>query len=70
MVVMDPYEILCPQLMRWAELGRGVWQAFGRIVRAQVFPIGIDVWRSPRKRPARMAPDTWAACAKVSETGP
>jgi trehalose 6-phosphate synthase len=33
-------------LMRWAraeELGRGVWQAFGRIVRAQVFPIGIDV---------------------------
>jgi trehalose 6-phosphate synthase len=32
--------------MRWAraeELGRGVWQAFGRIVRAQVFPIGIDV---------------------------
>jgi trehalose 6-phosphate synthase len=33
-------------LMRWAraeELGCGVWQAFGRIVRAQVFPIGIDV---------------------------
>jgi hypothetical protein len=33
-------------LLRWArgeELGRGVWQAFGRIVRAQVFPIGIDV---------------------------
>jgi trehalose 6-phosphate synthase len=33
-------------LMRWArgeELGPGVWQAFGRIVRAQVFPIGIDV---------------------------
>jgi trehalose 6-phosphate synthase len=32
-------------LMRWAggeELGSGVWQAFGRIVRAQVFPIGID----------------------------
>src|ERR1700737_3659016 len=33
-------------LMRWArgeELGPGVWQAFGRIVRAQVFPISIDV---------------------------
>jgi trehalose 6-phosphate synthase len=33
-------------LMRWArgeELGCGVWQVFGRIVRAQVFPIGIDV---------------------------
>lgn len=33
-------------LMRWAraeDLGRGVWQAFGRIVRAQVLPIGIDV---------------------------
>jgi hypothetical protein len=33
-------------LMRWAraeELGRGVWQAFGRTVRAQVFPISIDV---------------------------
>jgi trehalose 6-phosphate synthase len=33
-------------LMRWAraeELGHGVWQAFGRIVHAQVFPIGIDV---------------------------
>src|SRR5215470_5566210 len=32
--------------MRWAraeELGHGVWQAFGRIVHAQVFPIGIDV---------------------------
>ena len=32
--------------MRWAraeELGRGVWQAFGHIVRAQVFPISIDV---------------------------
>ena len=25
--------------------------------------------RSPRKRPARMAPDAWAASAKVSETG-
>jgi hypothetical protein len=25
--------------------------------------------RSPRKRPARMAPDTWAASAKGSETG-
>jgi trehalose 6-phosphate synthase len=33
-------------LLRWAggeELGRGVFRAFGRIVRAQVFPIGIDV---------------------------
>ena len=33
-------------LLRWAageELGRGVLRAFGRIVRAQVFPIGIDV---------------------------
>src|SRR6516162_4581721 len=33
-------------LMRWArgeELGRGVWQVFGRIVRAQVFPIGTGV---------------------------
>jgi len=33
-------------LMRWVraeELGRGVWQAFGRVVSAQVFPIGIDV---------------------------
>ncbi|MBO0739385.1 MAG: alpha,alpha-trehalose-phosphate synthase (UDP-forming) [Alphaproteobacteria bacterium] len=36
----------CDYLLRWAggeELGHGVWQAFGRIVRAQVFPIGIDV---------------------------
>jgi trehalose 6-phosphate synthase len=33
-------------LLRWAggeELGRGVLRAFGRIVRAQIFPIGIDV---------------------------
>src|SRR5439155_6333603 len=33
-------------LVRWAggeEIGRGVLSAFGRIVRAQVFPIGIDV---------------------------
>jgi trehalose 6-phosphate synthase len=33
-------------LLRWAggeELGNGALQAFGRIVRAQVFPIGIDV---------------------------
>jgi trehalose 6-phosphate synthase len=33
-------------LLRWAggeELGDGVLRAFGRIVRAQVFPIGIDV---------------------------
>lgn len=33
-------------LVRWAggeELGRGVLRAFGRVVRAQVFPIGIDV---------------------------
>src|SRR5215831_14025874 len=33
-------------LTRWVraeELGRGVWQAFGRVVSAQVFPIGIDV---------------------------
>jgi trehalose 6-phosphate synthase len=33
-------------LLRWAggeELGRGVLRAFGRCVRAQVFPIGIDV---------------------------
>jgi trehalose 6-phosphate synthase len=33
-------------LLRWAggdELGNGVLRAFGRIVRAQVFPIGIDV---------------------------
>jgi trehalose 6-phosphate synthase len=33
-------------LLRWAggeELERGVLRAFGRIVRAQVFPIGIDV---------------------------
>jgi trehalose 6-phosphate synthase len=33
-------------VLRWAggeEIGRGVLQAFGRIVRAQVFPIGIDV---------------------------
>ncbi len=33
-------------LLRWAggeELSRGVLRAFGRIVRAQVFPIGIDV---------------------------
>jgi hypothetical protein len=31
----------------------------------------LDKYRceSPRKRPARMAPDTWAASAKVSETG-
>ena len=36
----------CDYLMRWAraeELGRGAWQAFGRIVRAHVFAIGIDV---------------------------
>jgi len=36
----------CDYLMHWArgeELGRGIWQAFGRIVRAGVFPIGIDV---------------------------
>ncbi len=33
-------------LLRWAggeELGHGVLRAFGRIVRAEVFPIGIDV---------------------------
>ena len=33
-------------LLRWAggeELGHGVLRAFGRVVRAQVFPIGIDV---------------------------
>ena len=33
-------------LLRWAgaeDLGRGVFRAFGRIVRADVFPIGIDV---------------------------
>jgi trehalose 6-phosphate synthase len=33
-------------LVRWAggeDLGRGVLRAFGRIVRVQVFPIGIDV---------------------------
>jgi trehalose 6-phosphate synthase len=33
-------------LLRWAdgeEIGRGVLRAFGRIVRAQIFPIGIDV---------------------------
>jgi trehalose 6-phosphate synthase len=33
-------------LLRWAggeDLGRGVLRAFGHIVRAQVFPIGIDV---------------------------
>jgi trehalose 6-phosphate synthase len=33
-------------LLRWAggeELGDGILRAFGRIVRAQVFPIGIDV---------------------------
>jgi trehalose 6-phosphate synthase len=33
-------------LLRWAggeELGNGALRAFGRIVRAQVFPIGIDV---------------------------
>jgi trehalose 6-phosphate synthase len=33
-------------LVRWAggeEIAKGVLQAFGRIVRAQVFPIGIDV---------------------------
>jgi trehalose 6-phosphate synthase len=33
-------------LLRWAggeELGHGVLRGFGRIVRAQVFPIGIDV---------------------------
>jgi trehalose 6-phosphate synthase len=33
-------------LLRWAggeDLGRGLIRAFGRIVRAQVFPIGIDV---------------------------
>jgi len=33
-------------LMRWGrgeDLGVGVWQAFGRIVHGEVFPIGIDV---------------------------
>jgi trehalose 6-phosphate synthase len=33
-------------LLRWAggeELGQGVLRAFGRVLRAQVFPIGIDV---------------------------
>jgi trehalose 6-phosphate synthase len=36
----------CDYLLRWAgaeDLGNGVLRAFGRIVRAQVFPIGIDV---------------------------
>jgi trehalose 6-phosphate synthase len=36
----------CDYLLRWAgaeDLGRGVLRAFGRIVRARVFPIGIDV---------------------------
>ncbi|HUC73050.1 MAG TPA: alpha,alpha-trehalose-phosphate synthase (UDP-forming) [Stellaceae bacterium] len=36
----------CDYLLRWAgaeDLGHGVLRAFGRIVRAQVFPIGIDV---------------------------
>ena len=35
----------CDYLLRLAgaeDLGGGVWQAFGRIVRARVFPIGID----------------------------
>jgi trehalose 6-phosphate synthase len=35
----------CDYLVRWAgaeDLGHGVLRAFGRIVRAQVFPIGID----------------------------
>jgi len=35
----------CDYLLRWAgaeDLGHGVLRAFGRIVRAQVFPIGID----------------------------
>lgn len=36
----------CDYLVRWAgaeDLGHGVLRAFGRIVRAGVFPIGIDV---------------------------
>ncbi|HEV2100412.1 MAG TPA: trehalose-6-phosphate synthase, partial [Stellaceae bacterium] len=36
----------CDYLLRLVgaeDLGDGVWRAFGRIVRAQVFPIGIDV---------------------------
>ncbi len=36
----------CDYLIRWAgaeDFGDGVLRAFGRIVRAQVFPIGIDV---------------------------
>jgi trehalose 6-phosphate synthase len=36
----------CDYLVRWAgaeDLGHGVLRAFGRLVRAQVFPIGIDV---------------------------
>jgi trehalose 6-phosphate synthase len=36
----------CDYLIRWAgaeDFGHGVLRAFGRIVRAQVFPIGIDV---------------------------
>jgi trehalose 6-phosphate synthase len=60
-------------LMRWAradELGCGVWQAFGRTVRAQVFPIGIDVGTIAAQAPTRMAADTWVACAKVSAIEP
>jgi trehalose 6-phosphate synthase len=36
----------CDYLLRWAgaeDLGHGMLRAFGRIVQAQVFPIGIDV---------------------------
>ncbi|MBV8119205.1 MAG: alpha,alpha-trehalose-phosphate synthase (UDP-forming) [Alphaproteobacteria bacterium] len=36
----------CDYLLRWAgaeDLGHGVLRAFGRIVRADVFPVGIDV---------------------------
>ena len=53
-------------LLRWAggeDLGRGAVRAFGRVVRAQVFPIGIDVATVAGKRSGRSA---WhfRGCAK------
>jgi trehalose 6-phosphate synthase len=40
---LDGFRDYLTRWLRAEELGRGVWQAFGRVVSAQVFPIGIDV---------------------------
>ena len=59
-------------LLRWAterSSGRGVLRAFGRVVRAQVFPIGIDVATVAGQAKAADGSGTCRGCARAWGTG-